>query len=816
MKKCLSGILFVAILVVALPNGLSADPTVLHDNLQDQKIGLNVSILEDKNQEYTIQDVVKPELADRFVPSQEECINRGFTDSAYWVRFTVINPGSEKCDWLLEVTYPMIDSIAFFAEKEGTFEKREAGDMLPFNYREIDYPTFVFPVATEPGAKQTYVMRFSTSSSMNIGLRIWSPPLFEKSKNNRLMMSSAFFSSIVIMIFYNLLLFFSSRDFSYLYHALFVSAAALLLFTLYGLSFQYLWPTSIWWANNCIPVLIFLCNIFCVIFARSFLGTKQATPAMDRALLLYIILNCCFLVVTPFLSYSSAIQIATLMAIFAALLPLIISVKLSFRNRQGWFYLAAWLSLLFGITVYGLKTFGILPSGFVTEHSMTAGLLLETILLSLGVGDKINAAQREKIAAFRTIQNQKEKLLQEIHEREKIQKNLSESEERFRILSDGTFEAILLHDNGRILQANPQYYSMFGYTPEELEGKDAISLTATPESIDIIKKEIARGNLGPYEVTGQKKDGTQFPMEIQASVIEYKGRKRRMTAIRDISDRKRIEAEKIALERRITGGFAHEMRNALSGTQLELNNALNYQGKGTSFSGVLKDAATQLMKSINEIHETYKIPKDTILSNFIPELKTIAEISDSLSEIHSDVARDIDRGLAITNKIREYAKISELKKGNARVDIAEILKAYAGEYKQAFEAHGIAYSLEGPDKCILKGDETQLNSIFSNLILNAKDALADCGRENPEIRVTVEKSDGRIKIAVEDNGPGIQEKHLKEVFEPFFSTKPTTGTGLGLSIVNRLVRLHEGKIGVETRSGNGTVFKITFPENFDE
>ena len=134
-----------------------------------------------------------------------------------------------------------------------------------------------------------------------------------------------------------------------------------------------------------------------------------------------------------------------------------------------------------------------------------------------------------------------------------------------------------------------------------------------------------------------------------------------------------------------------------------------------------------------------------------------------------------------------------------------------------FEKIGINYSVEGIGNAIVKADEIHINSIFSNIILNAKDALEELGGEGKEIRVTVEGKNNEDSsyfiIKVSDNGPGIPEDHLNEIFEPFFSTKPTSGTGLGLGIVKRLVQLYGGEIVVESKEGEGAIFTVTLPCN---
>lgn len=129
----------------------------------------------------------------------------------------------------------------------------------------------------------------------------------------------------------------------------------------------------------------------------------------------------------------------------------------------------------------------------------------------------------------------------DITERKQAEKALRESEERFSKLSEATWEALIIHERGRLIHANNQYYQMFGYEAAELLGKDAISITATPESVKTIMKYVNSDEIGPYEAVGLRKDGTDFPVEIRAKMMEYSGKKVRVAAIRDISERKQAE-----------------------------------------------------------------------------------------------------------------------------------------------------------------------------------------------------------------------------------------------------------------------------------
>jgi len=125
--------------------------------------------------------------------------------------------------------------------------------------------------------------------------------------------------------------------------------------------------------------------------------------------------------------------------------------------------------------------------------------------------------------------------------RQKAGEALRDSEERFRCLSEATFEGIVIHEKGMVLRANDQFFEMLGYKPDELIGKQMIPMIIAPESVDFIREQIDSGVTTSYEVLGLKKDGTKFPLEIHAKPMGCQERMIRVAAMRDISDRKQAE-----------------------------------------------------------------------------------------------------------------------------------------------------------------------------------------------------------------------------------------------------------------------------------
>jgi PAS domain S-box-containing protein len=117
---------------------------------------------------------------------------------------------------------------------------------------------------------------------------------------------------------------------------------------------------------------------------------------------------------------------------------------------------------------------------------------------------------------------------------------LGESEERLRGLSDATFEGIAISENGRVLESNRAFAELFGYERNEVTGMNVLDFV-TPESHELVQRNISSLSREPYEAVGLKKDGTTFDMEIHGKTSSYRNRIVRVTAIRDITERKEAE-----------------------------------------------------------------------------------------------------------------------------------------------------------------------------------------------------------------------------------------------------------------------------------
>jgi PAS domain S-box-containing protein len=153
--------------------------------------------------------------------------------------------------------------------------------------------------------------------------------------------------------------------------------------------------------------------------------------------------------------------------------------------------------------------------------------------------------------------------IRDITARKKAEEAIRESEDRFRGLAEATVEGILIHRDGVITDANPSVARMFGYDLSEVIGANAVDLFAVPEQKEMLRerfaKEVGRRSSPPFEIVGQRKDGSRIDVEITTRTVPFGSSTMRVAAIRDITERKRLQKQEIELIREQEARTAAQM-----------------------------------------------------------------------------------------------------------------------------------------------------------------------------------------------------------------------------------------------------------------
>ncbi|BDU51274.1 ATP-binding protein [Haliovirga abyssi] len=184
-------------------------------------------------------------------------------------------------------------------------------------------------------------------------------------------------------------------------------------------------------------------------------------------------------------------------------------------------------------------------------------------------------------------------------------------------------------------------------------------------------------------------------------------------------------------------------------------------------------------------------------------LEKLEIINDEKLRKYSEVLKEeTNRLKKLSNEILEYTKGIKIEKNE--VNLFEFMKDIVYLYDERI----VELSYELAENKIVSLDNEKIKEVLINLINNSMEALKK--RDDKKIKVRVVKIDSYIEIKIEDNGSGIPKEIIKEIFEPFYTTK-STGTGLGLAICKQIIESHNGYIEVESEVNRGTEFRLYLP-----
>jgi len=343
----------------------------------------------------------------------------------------------------------------------------------------------------------------------------------------------------------------------------------------------------------------------------------------------------------------------------------------------------------------------------------------------------------------------------------------------FQSLFENSPEAIVtLNKNGLIENVNAKFTELFGYTLEEIKGKDLNELIVPKELIEEAKQldKNAMKEIISIETIRRRKDGTKFPVSILGAPIYIDNKAVGYYGIyRDLTEKKKMEEELIHSERLSTlgeliAGIAHELNNPLT-------TVIGYSEFILSTEMGKEELIDKLKKIKEEADRCFRIVQNLLdIARYHPPEKDYADLNYTIEK-------------AIQIKNYEFS-----------VDNIKVIKEFD---------HSIPP---------IRINEHRIQQAILNLLINAHEALLN-KRGEREIRVKTKKEGEKAIIEISDNGPGISEENLGKIFLPFFTTKKGVkkGTGLGLSIVQKIVREHNGNIFVSSKEGKGAAFTIVLP-----
>ncbi|MCG8684898.1 MAG: PAS domain S-box protein [Desulfobacterales bacterium] len=384
-------------------------------------------------------------------------------------------------------------------------------------------------------------------------------------------------------------------------------------------------------------------------------------------------------------------------------------------------------------------------------------------------------------------------------------RELEKSESRYRLLAENVSDVIwLLNAKGQMAYISPSINRMGGYEPEKLIGRPFTDLLAPdyiPPFKELIEKQMISCALGQdsrktgnLELLQNNADGSNTWIEIKMACVP--GKKEDATQVlgisRDITERKKAAQEKKEME-------------------LQLLQAQKMESIGTLAGGIAHDF-NNLLTVINGYTDLInsKLKPD---HPFAPKIKAISHAGRKAEELTRQL-------LAFSRKQVFSPSPIDLNKTIRSMD--KILRRLIGE---DIQVETITEKTINP----ISADQTQIEQIFTNLVVNARDALSEVKTHDFKKRITIETGQTMLKqetaeklglkipgeyvfFSVSDNGEGMDRATRKRIFEPFFTTKAKNkGTGLGLAVIYGIVKQNNGSIRVYSEPEQGSLFKVYWP-----
>lgn len=368
---------------------------------------------------------------------------------------------------------------------------------------------------------------------------------------------------------------------------------------------------------------------------------------------------------------------------------------------------------------------------------------------------------------------------------------LKREEEKLRCVLEAAPDGMVMcHENGNIALVNSRLESLFHYSRHELLGQqmDAIipdwslSIAAADSEEGTCQDAAVQGR----ELTGVRRDGTTFPIEISLNSFEDLDGTLLITAIRDVSDRKRVDEEirslNVELERRVQRRTEELLRSN-------------------------EELAQFAYAASHDIQEPMRV------------VSLYAQLLDSRlrGQLHGDAAQYLsyisENARRMQDVVKDVLALSRLDSQGeehfSRVDCNVALsEALANLEQKIVDTHARIVSDRLP---VVLGDALQVTRVFQNLIGNA---IIYRGAASPEIRIELDVTESEWLFSVEDNGIGIAQEYHEIIFGLFkrlHSRSEHPGTGLGLAICKKIITHHGGRIWVEAEDGRGSTFRFTLP-----
>ncbi len=335
-------------------------------------------------------------------PSTVDVPGFGITQGAYWIALPLEFSGTPEARWLLELAYPLLDQVEFFVFDRGHLQF--ISDSSDLHGGLLRYRHFVLPLGERRG-RVDVLIRMQVNGSTQIPLALWKEADFLAAEAQFLALLGAALGVMLAMMLYNFFIAISGGNRAYYYYAGMVFAMLIVQLCVQGAGERFLGGSHLTWNTLVLPVaigiVIFFANAFCEEFLQ--LDARQDPWRWGYRLVRWLALL--LALSAAFMPVDQAVMAGVILAIVGSFYSFFLIIRhYQSDDRAAQFFCAGWFFFLVGVLLFAFNKLGVLPRNFYTEHLMLIGAVVELLMLSLALGERINQERTQKeIAQARAI-----------------------------------------------------------------------------------------------------------------------------------------------------------------------------------------------------------------------------------------------------------------------------------------------------------------------------------------------------------------------------------------------------------------------------
>ncbi|MCU0427118.1 MAG: sensor histidine kinase [Candidatus Kapabacteria bacterium] len=475
-------------------------PAVIDAAVKKVYLGLSTEYLLDASRTLTLEDILKPSVAQAFRKRPAESFTFGWTGEAVWLKTSLRTQNhADKLSWVFNVGPLSLDSVSLFIPTtNGQWKELRSGTNVPLSKRDELYARTMFPLTLPPNdSAMTVYLRVVSGNSIYLDMVLAERRSIANTLENHNVVIILFLGMMISALFYNTVIFLTMRDKLYGYYVLYAASVVCSYSSIHGLGVQTLLPGAVRYLNIIITISLFLTYVGALLFSKEFLKTKLYAPRFERVITIFaFFIGGCMIPALVKPLWGSILPWVTGLGNVFMCVAAILSARKGYKEAR--FYIVAWFTFFCGATYFGLVSSGLIvadtmPVLTVLTASTTFELTMFSFILAYRfrrLRDDAETAERERRFAEeqREAEHQQNLLLSEAQAR--LQESFALAEKaNAELLQEKTKTEML---NTQLFTSNAEKSEILGVVAHDLQNP----LTSIILSTEILSNLVAEEKYG--------------------------------------------------------------------------------------------------------------------------------------------------------------------------------------------------------------------------------------------------------------------------------------------------------------------------------